>query len=90
MDLQSHSTMICSVKRALLRWGGNSFHKIFSRSLQYKFFSFIDAPSNAESLNESPPVDIFGSIKTVWSAYKANELLAGTVFLILIPSLPQA
>lgn len=71
--------MAFSKKRALLRWGENSSHKISYIALQYKFLSFIDAPSNSGSLNESPLVDKFGSIKTVWSIHTAPEPLTGTL-----------
>lgn len=56
-------------ERALLRWGLKSFHRISYTTLQYQVLPLIDIPSSAGSLNESPLVDRFGSIKTVSSRH---------------------
>ena len=64
-------------KSSVMRRSG-FFLKISYTALQYKFPSFIDVPSNARSLSESPLVDKFGSIKIVCSIHTANKPLSRT------------
>lgn len=69
---------ISSVNRALLRWKVKGLRRIPYTALQHKCVSFTDAPSNAGSLNESPPLDKFGSIKNSLVYLHNNEPLSGT------------
>lgn len=78
MDLRPQSTRIFSAKRALLRWGVECFCRMCYTALQHRMLSFIDAPSDAGSLNESPLADTFGSIKNSLVYLHNQQTIMGT------------
>lgn len=58
---ESTHNFLCD--KSSVNLGVRDFCKISCTALQYKCLSFIDVPSSAGTLNESPLVDKFGSIK---------------------------